>query len=284
LEPVWRSSTSTSSASRWFSASDSVGTNDVVPPTSHTHAAHAAGVKALTDPQHGLARSFADLHCHTNASFDSLSKPEAAVRAAASRGLTHLAITDHDRIDGALTARDAAPEGLTVIIGQEVRTTTGDLIALYLEKPIPVGKSMAEATSLIHEQGGLAGLAHPFDRYRQGAGRAGWENELEQVTPLLDFVEIWNARLFLGDGNQQAAEFDKKFALAGVAVSDAHTTMEIGVAYTILDGHIETSEQLRAALPDARLVTGKGSRLVRLAMPVNKIVQRIRGNRRVVAA
>ncbi len=224
-----------------------------------------------------------DLHCHTNASFDSLSKPESAVRAAASRGLTHLAITDHDRIDGALAGRDAAPEGLTVIVGQEVRTTTGDLIALYIEKPIPVGKSVAEAAALIHEQGGLAGLAHPFDRYRQGAGRAGWEKELEEVTPSLDFVEIWNARLFLGNGNAQAAEFAKKFEIPGVAVSDAHTAMEVGVAYTILDGPIDTAQALKVALVHARLVTGKGSRLVRLGMPVNKLVQRLRGNRKVVA-
>ena len=206
------------------------------------------------------------------------------MRAAASRGLTHLAITDHDRIDGALAGRDAAPAGLTVIIGQEVRTSTGDLIALYVEKPIPVGKSSAEAASLIHEQGGLAGLAHPFDKYRQGAGRGGWEKELEEVTPLLDFVEIWNSRLFLGDGNAQAAEFAKKFEIPGVAVSDAHTTMEIGVSYTILNGPIDTAEQLKALLGDAKLVTSKGSRLVRLAMPINKLVQRMRGNRRVVAA
>ena len=171
-----------------------------------------------------------------------------------------------------------------MIIGQEVRTTTGDLIALYVEKPIPVGKPPAEAAALIHEQGGLAGLAHPFDRFRQGAGRAGWEKELEELTPLLDFVEIWNARLFVGDGNTQAALFAKELGLPGVAVSDAHTTMEVGVAYTILEGPIDTADQLRAALPGAQLVTGKGSRLVRLAMPMNKLVQRMRGNRRVAAA
>ena len=56
-------------------------------------------------------RAFIDLHCHTSASFDCLADPAAVVRAAASRGLTHLVITDHDRIDGALRARDAAPGG-----------------------------------------------------------------------------------------------------------------------------------------------------------------------------
>ena len=64
-----------------------------------------------------MARAFIDLHCHTRASFDCLSNPADVVRLAAERGLTHIAITDHDRIDGALAARAAAPAGLTVIVG-----------------------------------------------------------------------------------------------------------------------------------------------------------------------
>ncbi|MEO6350648.1 MAG: CehA/McbA family metallohydrolase [Candidatus Limnocylindrales bacterium] len=230
------------------------------------------------------ARTFADLHCHTSASFDSLSNPVAVVKAAAGRGLTHLAITDHDRIDGALKGRDAAPPNLTVIIGQEVRTSAGDLIALYVEQPIVPGLAPAEAAQRIREQGGLVGLAHPFDRFRAGAGRRGWEEELEQVVPLLDFVEIWNARLFLGNGNASAAEFAFAHKIPGVSVSDAHTVLEVGVAYTILDGLIADAEQMRAALGTAELVTARGSRIVRLGMPVAKLVQRLRGNRRVATA
>ena len=56
-----------------------------------------------------MVAAFVDLHCHTRASFDCLSAPGAVVKAAAERGLTHLAITDHDRIDGALEARELAP-------------------------------------------------------------------------------------------------------------------------------------------------------------------------------
>ena len=231
-----------------------------------------------------LPRSFVDLHCHTNASFDSLSRPQAVARAAAERGLTHLAITDHDRIDGALAARDAAPDSLTVIIGQEVRTTTGDLIALYVERPIPPGLTPAEAAGRIREQHGLVGLAHPFDRFRAGAGRRGWEAELEALIPQLDFVEIWNARLLAGGGNQQAAEFAHLHKLPGVAVSDAHTVVEVGVAYTILDGMITSAADLRAGLATAQLVTARGSRLVRAAMPFTKVIQRLRGNRRVSSA
>ncbi|HLB44049.1 MAG TPA: PHP domain-containing protein [Candidatus Limnocylindrales bacterium] len=226
----------------------------------------------------------ADLHCHTSASFDSLSRPAAVMRAATERGLTHLAITDHDRIDIALAARDAAPHGLAVIVGQEVRTSAGDLIALFIERPIPPGLTPSEAAARVRDQGGAVGLAHPFDRFRAGAGRRGWEDELERLIPLLDYVETWNARLMLGDGNRRAAEFALANGLPGVAVSDAHTLMEVGVAYTIFAGPLGSAEELRAALAEARLVTAHGSRFVRLGMPLAKLVQRLRGNRRVQPA
>jgi hypothetical protein len=229
-------------------------------------------------------RSLADLHCHTSASFDSLARPADVAKVAAERGLTHLAITDHDKIDGALRVRDAAPETLEIIIGQEVRTSAGDLIALYVEKPIAPGMAPAEAAAAIREQGGVVGLAHPFDRFRQGAGRPGWEDELTQLLPLLDYIEIWNSRLMLGDGNRRAAELAHANSLPGVAVSDAHTLLEVGVSYTILEGPLGSAADLRAALPSAQLVTSHGSRLIRLATPLAKVVQRMRGNGRVVPA
>ncbi len=150
-------------------------------------------------------RVFADLHCHSAASFDSLSKPADLVRVAFERGLTHLAITDHERIDGALRARDLAPEGLTVIVGEEVRSADGDLIGLYLERAVPPGLSALETIAAIHEQGGLAGLPHPFDRFR-ASGLAGLpEAQLTEVAAAVDYVETWNARVPSAATNERAA-------------------------------------------------------------------------------
>jgi predicted metal-dependent phosphoesterase TrpH len=171
-----------------------------------------------------------------------------------------------------------------VIVGQEVRTTAGDLIALYIDKPIPPGLIPAEAAARIRDQGGLVGLAHPFDRFRSGAGRRGREQDLEALTPLLDFVEAWNARLLVGNGNAVAAQFAQENQLPGVAVSDAHTVLEVGIAYTILEGPINSADELRNALKSAQLVTAKGSRAVRMQMPIAKLIQRLRGNRRVAPA
>jgi len=109
-------------------------------------------------PQEGAPKAFVDLHSHSSSSFDSLSDPIALTRAAAARGITHLAITDHDRVDGAQRARDAQIPGITVLVGSEVRTRDGDMIALFIERPIKVGLPPAEVIAAIREQGGLVGI------------------------------------------------------------------------------------------------------------------------------
>ena len=223
-------------------------------------------------------KAFVDLHCHTSASFDSLAAPEAVVRAAASRGLTHLVITDHDRIEGALRARDAAPGGLTIIVGEEVRTADGDLIAVFLEQAVAPGRPAAETIAEIRAQGGLVGIPHPFDRFRGSMLR---DPRLEAQAAQADWVEAYNARVVGGSGNERAAAFAREHDLPGVAVSDAHSVLEVGVAYTVLDGDPSTPGGLLAALAALDLVPGRASYIVRTLTPIAKLVNRARGNRRV---
>jgi predicted metal-dependent phosphoesterase TrpH len=250
------------------------------------------------------SRAFVDLHVHTSASFDSLASPESQVKAAAARGLTHLAITDHDTIEGALAARAyVAREGLDfgILVGQEVRTSSGDLIAVFLTEAIESGLAPADAIAAIRAQGGLVGIPHPFDKFR-GSLLAGSESsagardaaEAEaaadsvaaapagpaELAPLVDWVEAHNARIMVGDGNERAAAFAREHGLPGVAVSDAHSTLELGVAYVALDGDPSTPGGLLAALPGAELVTGRATYFVRAVTPVAKIVQWARGRGR----
>ncbi len=228
------------------------------------------------------ARAFIDLHCHTSASFDSLASPQAVVAAAARRGLTHLAITDHDRIEGALEARDAAPAGLAVLVGEEIRTRDGDLIAVFLSEAIKPGLSAVETIAAVREQGGLVGIPHPFDRFRGSISRGETLRTLEALAASVDWVESWNARLMVGDGNARAADLAAAAGVPGVAVSDAHTILEVGVASTILDGDPSTPHGLRAALAAGpSLSIGRASAYVRLVTPVAKLIQAARGRRRV---
>ncbi|MFN8622023.1 MAG: PHP domain-containing protein [Chloroflexota bacterium] len=226
-------------------------------------------------------RAFADLHCHSSASFDSLAAPEKLIRKARRIGLTHLAITDHERIDGALRARDVAPDDLQVIVGQEVRTSAGDLLGLFLERAVKPGMTPAETAAAIHDQGGLVGLPHPFDRFRSSGGdKAAAAAEVAALAAAVDYVEIHNARAY-GSANPMAAEFAKEHGLPGVASSDAHSVTELAVAYTVLAGPFTTAAELLALLPPQDLVTGRASYLVRAWTPVSKAVQRVRGNRRI---
>jgi predicted metal-dependent phosphoesterase TrpH len=226
----------------------------------------------------GVGRAFIDLHCHTSASFDSLANIGAVVRAAAARGLTHLAVTDHDRIDGALRASDAAPQSLTVIIGEEVNTADGDLVAVFIEKAVPPGLSAVETILAVHEQGGLIGVPHPFDRFR-GYGRK-TRASLADIADQVDWIEAYNARVIGGSANEQAAVFAREHSLPGVCASDSHTVLEVGVSYNTVLGDPSTPAGLLAALASVEMQPARATFYVRAWTPLAKIVQSMRGNGR----
>jgi predicted metal-dependent phosphoesterase TrpH len=224
----------------------------------------------------GAKRLFIDLHCHTSASFDSLATPRSVVRAAASRGLTHLAVTDHDRIDGALRARDAAPEELTVIVGEEVKTADGDLIAVFIENLVPPGLSASETIAAIRDQGGLVGVPHPFDRLR-GYGRKSGA-DLAAIAEAVDWIEAYNARVIGGSANERAALFAREHGLPGICASDSHTVMEVGVSYNAVTGDVSTPAGLLAALARVEMHPHRASYYVRAWTPLAKLIQSRRGN------
>lgn len=227
-------------------------------------------------------RSFVDLHTHSRASFDSLAGTREMMAKAVRLGLTHLAITDHERIDGAQAAAAVAPPGLQVIVGEEIRTADGDLLGLFLRDAVVPGLSAAETAAAIREQGGVVGLPHPFDSFRSSGGsKAGQvERTLEELASLVDYVEIHNARAYR-DANPLAGAFAQRHGLPGVASSDAHSVLELGVASTVLPGTFTTAEELRALLPQAEIVPGRASYYVRLWTPMAKLINRTRGNGRI---
>jgi predicted metal-dependent phosphoesterase TrpH len=125
------------------------------------------------------------------------------------------------------------------------------------------------------------GIPHPFDRFR---GSLLNDPRLEALAPLVDWVEGWNARIVGRSGNDQAVEFARLHGLPTVAVSDAHSLVEVGIAYSVMHGDPSTPDGLRQALLGSTLVPGRASYLARLITPIAKVVQRARGNGRVSAA
>ena len=157
-----------------------------------------------------------DLHLHTAASPDGRSSLEGIAKAAKTAGLDAIAVTDHDLC----TPVPAALEGVLLIPGCEVSTAAGHITGLFLERPLPLEAlghlpAPEAAVEAIREAGGLAVLAHPYQR--PGAAP-------EQFTFPLDAVEAVNARACfkVPEANEKAAALAQKRGLPAVGGSDAH--------------------------------------------------------------
>lgn len=167
-----------------------------------------------------------DFHCHTCHSPDSLITFDALLCAMDRRGLDTVAITDHDSLAGALEFHAQAPDRF--LVGEEIRTAEGELIALFLEEAIPGGLSLQETIARVREQGGVVGASHPLDSWRgEGMGR----DILEAVRRDLDFVEVFNARILFGSDNRLARRAAVCWGLPVTAGSDAHAAFEVGRAF-----------------------------------------------------
>jgi predicted metal-dependent phosphoesterase TrpH len=142
-------------------------------------------------------------------------------------GLGLVAITDHNNIRGALEARETAD--FPVIVGEEVKSSEGDIIGLFLEEAVPARLSPTETVQRIKAQGGLVGVPHPFDRVRPTALR---HRALLEILPYVDFLEGYNGHTLLSADNKKGVYFADEHSLATVASSDSHSALELGRTYT----------------------------------------------------
>ena len=203
------------------------------------------------------SRGRADLHMHTTAS-DGWPSPQDLVDHASNIGLDVIAVTDHDTIEGALRAAEHAARRakLQVVIGEEVSSRDGHIVALFIEKKIRPGMSAAATVHAIHDLGGLAVAVHPFWRTqrRTRSGRVhgvGWlAAELE-----FDAVEVENATPGFYVFNQLARRLNMGLGSAEVGGSDAHILDAVGRAYTEFSG--KTPKALRAAIEAGTTMAGR---------------------------
>lgn len=167
-----------------------------------------------------------DLHTHTLCSKDSCNQYDRIIEAVQRSGLDGIAVTDHNEFRGALELQQRAP--FTVIAGEEIKTSQGEIIGLFLTERIEPGLEPMETVRRIHAQGGLAYVPHPFDEVR---GSRITRGALEMVTPHIDFLEVYNARNALPRFNQRALDYARRHGLLAGAGSDSHTYREYGHAY-----------------------------------------------------
>jgi predicted metal-dependent phosphoesterase TrpH len=200
-----------------------------------------------------------EFHCHTIQSKDSLTTPEQLLEACRAKNIDRVVVTDHNSIAGALLARELDPE--RVIIGEEIMTPQGEILAAFVKQEIPAGLEPLEVIKRLRAQDAFISLSHPFDRLRDGH----WEFEaLLEIIPHVDAIETFNARNMWLGGNRQAQTFAAEHGLPGTVGSDAHTAYELGRATMLLPDFDDASD-LKSAMHQARYETKKSGFWVHFA-------------------
>jgi predicted metal-dependent phosphoesterase TrpH len=193
----------------------------------------------------------ADLHIHTLASDGTSSIEEILAHAVDVAGLDVIAITDHERIDAALAARAVARTRdlpLEVVVGEEVTTRGGHLLALFIEEPIRPLRSLRSTIAAIHEQGGLAIPAHPLVPYPLCAQAFALRRLLADPDPAVhpDGLETFNPTALGRPWHGRVVRFADEHGLAAIGSSDAHAAGAVGTGHTSFPGR--SAEDLRQAI------------------------------------
>jgi predicted metal-dependent phosphoesterase TrpH len=209
-----------------------------------------------------------DMHGHTYWSKDSQLRLDDLERAIQRTGLDAVCITDHNEIGGALEL--AARGNVRVIPGEEIRTSEGEIIGLFLKERIPARLSPQATITAIREQGGIVYMPHPLDRFR---GSRLQPAALASVLDQVDVLEVFNARNLLAGDNRRALHLARRRGLRRGAGSDSHTAYEVGHAYVEI-ADFQTAADLLAALPTAVVIGRRTNPLVHARTRIDKTVKR----------
>jgi len=180
---------------------------------------------------------------------EGLNRPREIVAHARKLGMKILALTDHDTMEGVREAmKEARKLGILLVPGEEVSTQQGHVLALGITEPVKSGRDILETIEDIHEQGGVAIAAHPFDLRRKGCGT----NAI-----YCDAIEVFNAFDVERASNWRAKHFALRNGMPVTAGSDAHMLAMLGHGVTILPDCYTVDEVIRAIKHGKTRVEGR---------------------------
>jgi hypothetical protein len=185
-----------------------------------------------------------DMHVHSSYSVDAVNSPGDLFRSWKKTGIIPL-VCDHDTLEGSLHVMRAIHAGdpdIPLVLAEEVTTREGEVIGLFLSEEIPPGLPAAETIDLIHGQGGLSLLPHPFCSHRGSVLAAKARNAL---VDRIDLVEGHNARNRSDEDDRLAVLFATEMGIPFTAGSDAHTPLELGRVWMEIPAFGNPRELLR---------------------------------------
>ncbi len=176
--------------------------------------------------------------------------PDQIVAACAERGIGVVCVAAPEGLGPARAVAAAAPPSLSVVIGQEIATTDGNLIGLFLTHPVATGLVPEDAAAAVHAQGGLLMVPHP------DSGAPSPE-ALRHLAGAVDCHQILSGA---DDAADPQGPVLRRLGLRVCAGSGATRPREVGTATTRIATFDGPAEML-AALDDAELRrnTGRGT-------------------------
>ncbi|GAC1390515.1 MAG: PHP domain-containing protein [Candidatus Saccharimonadales bacterium] len=193
-----------------------------------------------------------DLHTHSVGSHDGGIKLDQYRKILQSGALDYIAVTDHNSIKNAVNIHKKL--GDQIVVGEEIMTTAGEIIGLYLTSRIEPGLSAIETVKQIKDQHGLVYIPHPFETRRRGLHPA----TLEELIDYIDIIEVCNGRAFLQNRSSQTVVWARLNHILGSASSDAHGSKGLGRTYTQVS-EVPTRDTLLHLIKSGTLIATRPS-------------------------
>ena len=182
-----------------------------------------------------------------------------------------IAITEHDNIAGSIAFKkfcEKRKKHILVIVGEEIFTSEGEIIGLYLKENIPANLSAKETIYRIQRQNGLIYIPHPYDTKRQRTVLK--ETVISNNKESIDCIEVHNGRNISSEYDKRQSAIAEKYNLNQVIGSDAHTWIEIGRDYMEVNILPDSPEKFRLAIQNAVFHPKK---CIRIAHQITRLIK-----------
>ncbi len=212
-----------------------------------------------------------DLHTHSIASPDGGISPSQYEKAITTGLVDYVAITDHNHIDMAIGLQQQL--GDKIIVGEEIMTTDGEIIGLFLTSLVLPGQSVQETIRQIKVQNGIVYIPHPFETLRKGLHPAILEEFFQDV----DVIEVCNGRAFLQNRSEQAVVWARLNHMPSAASSDAHGLKGLGATFVSIDKP-PTRENIIQQIASGKLLTDRPGLRALLYPKYHRLRKKLKGH------